>query len=224
LLRQSVLKHQADLGVALDGDGDRAVLIDHKGYILDGDELLYIIAKHKLAQHSLKGGVVGTVMSNLGFEQALKQLGLEFVRVPVGDRHIMSELHKRQWHLGGEPSGHVVCLESIQTGDGIITALQVFAAMRSQQRTLAEARAGLVKYPQVLLNIKVSQPNASLDSKRIQQAISDGEHQLGEKGRIILRRSGTEPLVRVMVEGENEKLVTQLAQHLADVVSEELKN
>ena len=222
ILRQQVLEQKADLGIALDGDGDRVVMVDHRGHILDGDELLYIIVKDKIRDATFKGGVVGTVMSNLGFEQALTQLGFEFVRVPVGDRYIMSELAKRQWHLGGEPSGHIVCMEMTTTGDGIITALQVLAAMQHQNLSLADIRAGLTKYPQVLLNIKVAKQDFSIDIPCIQQAVKEVENQLGNKGRVLLRRSGTEPLIRVMVEGEDEAHVTQLANHLAEVVKVEV--
>lgn len=221
MLRQQVLEQEADLGIALDGDGDRVVMIDHRGHILDGDDLLYIIIKHKAMRDAMKGGVVGTVMSNLGFEQAIKQMGVEFVRVPVGDRHIMSELGKRHWHLGGEPSGHIVCMEMTTTGDGIITALQVLAAMRDQNKSLADIRAGLTKYPQILLNVKVAQLDHPLDAPRIQQAIKDVENQLGSKGRVLLRRSGTEPLIRVMVEGEDDRNVKRLADYLMDVVQQE---
>lgn len=222
ILRQKVLENKADIGIALDGDGDRVVLIDHHGYVLDGDEMLYIIAKHKAKSGSLHGGIVGTVMSNLGFEQALKQLGFDFVRVPVGDRHIMSELLKRQWQLGGEPSGHIVCMQTTSTGDGIITALQVLAAMRHQNMSLADIRLGVTKYPQILLNVKVTHQDHSINKPRIQQAIKDVERDLGEKGRVLLRHSGTEPLVRVMVEGEDEQHVKKLAELLASVVQEEL--
>lgn len=221
MLKQRVLQTKADLGIALDGDGDRVVMVDHSGYTLDGDELLYIIAKQGIAQGSLKGGVIGTVMSNFGFEQALKQLGLEFVRVPVGDRHIMNELRKRNWHLGGEPSGHIVCLQTTSTGDGIITALQVLAAMRDQNQSLAAIREGYIKYPQVLLNVKVSPENLSVEKPDIQQAVKAVEQDLGAKGRVLLRCSGTEPLIRVMVEGEDAALVKRLAEQLADVVRKE---
>ncbi|WP_407641496.1 phosphoglucosamine mutase [Aquicella lusitana] len=221
-LHQQVLTHKADLGIALDGDGDRVVMIDHEGHILDGDELLYIIAKHKTGMGTFKGGVVGTVMSNLGFEQAVKQLGLEFVRVPVGDRYIISELTKRQWHLGGEPSGHIVCMDTTTTGDGIITALQVLAAMRHGRQSLSEIRSGLIKYPQILLNVKAAQADFSLESPRIQEAVKNVEQALGAKGRVLLRRSGTEPLIRIMVEGEDKYRVEQFAGQLADVVKEEL--
>lgn len=220
-LRQHVLDHRADLGIALDGDGDRVVMVDHQGYILDGDELLYMIARHKAMITSLKGGVVGTVMSNLGFELALKQLNLDFVRVPVGDRYIISELTKRQWQLGGEPSGHVVCRDVTTTGDGIITALQVLAAMRYQNKSLSEIRSGFVKYPQVLLNVDVFQQANFLDHPRIQQTVKDIEQELGQTGRVLLRRSGTESLVRVMVEGEDQTRIAILAKRLADVVQAE---
>lgn len=221
-LRNQVLEHKADLGIALDGDGDRVVMIDHKGHILDGDELLYIIVTHKRARGFLKGGVVGTVMSNLGFELALKELGLEFIRVPVGDRYILSELTKRQWHLGGEPSGHIVCLETTTTGDGIITALQVLAAMRHQDKSLADLCSGFKKYPQILLNIQVSQKDTFIENPLIQNAIKGIEDELGNRGRVLLRRSGTEPMIRIMVEGENNNHVKQLAEHLAQVVRQEI--
>lgn len=222
ILQQHVLEEKADLGIALDGDGDRVIMVDHKGNILDGDELIYIIAKDKQEQGRLKGGVIGTVMSNLGLEQALNKLGIEFGRVPVGDRYIISELMKRHWHVGGEPSGHIICLESTTTGDGIITALQVLSAMCLKQQSLAELKLGLNKYPQILVNVKVTD-SSDLDIKpRIQDALRSVEGELGGAGRVSLRRSGTEPLVRVMVEGMDEVRVKQLAERLADVVKEEL--
>lgn len=222
LLRQRVLEHQADLGVALDGDGDRAVMIDHQGYILDGDELLYIIIKDRLLRSVLKGGIVGTVMSNLGFELALKELGLEFVRAQVGDRYILNELTKRCWYLGGEPSGHIVCLETTTTGDGIITALQVLAAMRHQNKALAEIRNGIKKYPQVLLNVNVNQSANPIENASIKEALLAVEKELSDKGRVLLRRSGTEALIRIMVEGENENHIKKLAEQLAGVVRTEI--
>jgi phosphoglucosamine mutase len=223
-LRKRVLAEGADLGIALDGDGDRVVMIDNKGQTLDGDELLYIIVKQRKLINVMKGGVVGTVMSNLGFEQALRGLGLEFIRVPVGDRYILSELLRRNWHLGGEPSGHVVCLATTTTGDGIITALQVLAAMCHQGLALAEMREGLVKYPQSLVNITLSNREESLEKPRIQQAIKAVEQDLGVKGRVLLRRSGTEPVVRIMVEGENAGLVKKYAEQLASIVREEMES
>ena len=217
VLRQAVLTHGADLGIALDGDGDRAVMVDHQGHILDGDELLYIIVKHKLLRGAISGGVVGTVMSNLGLEMAMQSLGVEFVRVPVGDRYIMAELANRRWYWGGEPSGHVVCMDLTTTGDGIITALQVLAAMQQQNLVLADIRKGLKKYPQVLINIKVN-PADSLDHPAIQAGLKAAEAALATTGRILLRRSGTEPLVRVMVEGEDETRVTNTANELATLI------
>ena len=223
-LRQQVLVHKADLGIALDGDGDRVVMVDHQGHILDGDELMYIIIKYKMAIGALKGGVIGTLMSNLGFEQALAQFDLAFVRVPVGDRYIMAELIKRNWHFGGEPSGHVVCRELTTTGDGIITALQVLAAMQHQQQSLAEIRQGLIKYPQILLNLKTEERANFLDKPRIQQTVQEIEYSLAGKGRVLLRRSGTEPLIRVMVEGQDEKEVQKIAEDLALTVQNEMQD
>lgn len=222
LLRSRVLEEKADLGIALDGDGDRVLMIDSKGHILDGDDLLYLIAKDKIQRGSFSGGVVGTHMSNLGFEQAVIGLGVEFVRVPVGDRYIISELNKRHWQLGGEPSGHIVCRDMTTTGDGIITALQVLAAMRHQARSLVDLRVGLKKYPQILLNVKIGQQGNSIDRPQIQQALQQVEKQLAGKGRVLLRSSGTEPVIRVMVEGENEADVNKCANYLADVVKAEL--
>lgn len=222
LLRRRVLEEKADLGIALDGDGDRVVLVDNQGYVLDGDELLYIIAKYKSQRGLLRGGVIGTHMSNLGFEQALVGLGLEFIRVPVGDRHIISELNRRDWQLGGEPSGHIVCRDMTTTGDGIVTALQVLAAMRYQQQSLAEIRAGLKKYPQLLVNVKIAQSGSDIKIPKIQEAIAQVESELAGRGRVLLRCSGTEPLIRVMVEGESEADVNKYAHQLADVVREEL--
>lgn len=222
ILQKYVLKEKADLGIALDGDGDRVILVDHQGNVLDGDELLYIIVKHRQELRQLKGGVVGTVMSNFGLEHALRQLNIEFVRVAVGDRHIMAELANRQWHLGGEPSGHIICSDAITTGDGIITALQVLSVMRHTNQPLAVLKTGLHKYPQALVNVKVTENSDPIHKPRIMDALQSIEKTLGQTGRVLLRRSGTEPLVRVMVEGENESHVLQLANHLAAIVKEEL--
>ncbi len=222
LLQKTVLAERADLGIALDGDGDRVILVDHQGNILDGDEVLYIIAKHRQELGTLSGGVVGTVMSNLGLEQAMKKVDIDFVRVAVGDRHIISELIRRKWYLGGEPSGHVICLESTTTGDGIITALQVLSAMQNKQLPLADLKLGLHKYPQVLLNVKVKD-GFDLESRpKIQSALESVIGELGSAGRVLLRKSGTEALVRVMVEGSDATRVNQLANQLADVVREDV--
>lgn len=222
LLREHVLNEKADLGIALDGDGDRIIMVDHEGNILDGDELLYIIVKHRMETGKLRGGVVGTVMSNFGFEHAMRSSDVDFVRVPVGDRHIIAELVKRNWCLGGEPSGHIICYDYTTTGDGIITALQVLSAMCSHEKPLAELKSGLQKYPQVLVNVKVNIDSDPNHRPRIQHALQDVENALGKSGRVLLRRSGTEALVRVMVEGQDASHVTQLANQLADVVKEEL--
>lgn len=222
VMRQKVLDHKADLGIALDGDGDRVVMVDHRGRILDGDDLLFIIVTDKLQHGSFRGGVVGTTMSNMGLERSLKQNGIEFIRASVGDRYVNSELIQRQWYLGGEPSGHVVCREMTTTGDGIITALQILAAMRHQNKALADMTTGLEKYPQVLLNVRVSaHHDVSLENAVIQEAVHSVENELGSKGRVLLRRSGTEPLIRVMVEGENEAQVRQLAERLCQAVRDE---
>lgn len=221
-LQHRVLLEQADLGIALDGDGDRVIMVNHQGQVLDGDELLYIIIKHRHELGSLKGGVVGTVMSNIGLEHALKALHIPFVRVPVGDRHIIAELSKRQWHLGGEPSGHIICSEAITTGDGIIAALQVLSALRHKNQSLAQITAGLHKYPQILVNIKVPIDCDLINKPRIQQFLKTIEEKLGDSGRVLLRRSGTESLMRVMVEGKDENYIKQLAHQLAAIVEEEL--
>jgi phosphoglucosamine mutase len=222
ILQQHVLKEKADLGIALDGDGDRVIMVDHEGNILDGDELVYIIAKHRQELGILDGGVIGTVMSNLGLEQALRHLDVDFARVAVGDRHVISELLKRKWSLGGEPSGHIICLGSTTTGDGIVAALQVLSAMQHKQQPLAQLKLGLHKYPQVLVNVIVSDNSDIQQKSRIQDALQSAEIALGGNGRVLLRRSGTEQMVRVMVEGKDETHVTQLANQLADVVKAEL--
>ncbi len=224
MLRQHVLQEKADLGIALDGDGDRVIMIDHQGNVLDGDDLLYIIAKHRQELGTLKGGVVGTVMSNLGFELAMNEMKIDFVRVPVGDRYVMAELAKQKWHLGGESSGHIVCSDAITTGDGIITALQVLSAMRHKKQSLAELKSGLHKFPQVLINVKIKEDCDPLEKPNVRTALDDIENQLGSTGRVLLRRSGTEPLIRVMVEGSDAARVKKLADQLAEVVKAELAN
>jgi len=224
LLQRYVIQEKADLGIALDGDGDRLIMVDHEGHLLDGDEILYAIVKHKKQLGMLKGGVVGTVMSNIGLEKAFNHLGVDFVRVPVGDRYIMKELAERNWHLGGEPSGHIICVDSITTGDGIVTALQMLSVMRQKNETLAQLKSGLIKYPQVLVNVKVDNNHDLSFKTRIQETLSKIENELGKTGRVLLRRSGTESLVRVMVEGENEAHIKTLADQLARVVQEELAN
>jgi phosphoglucosamine mutase len=219
LLRRIVLAEEATLGIALDGDGDRVILVDHKGEILDGDELLYIIAKYYLSKNIPVGGVVGTVMSNMGLELALKALNLPFIRTPVGDRYVISELNKQKWLLGGEPSGHIVWLGATTTGDGIVTALQVLAAMRETGKTLHTLKHDLFKFPQVIKNISLSKQKDLLQHPMVEKALKEAEFQLNHKGRVLLRPSGTESVLRIMVEGENETEVHRIAERLADVVT-----
>lgn len=218
-LAEAVLAYRADLGIALDGDGDRLIMVDHKGEIVDGDELIYIIAKSKLEANELTGPVVGTLMTNLGMELALKQLGINLIRAKVGDRYVMELLVENKGILGGENSGHIICLDKTTTGDGIIAALQVMAEMQHTGKNLHELKSGMTKYPQVLLNIRTqSRPNLDSD-EAIQKAVKDVEKKLGNNGRVLLRASGTEPLIRVMVEGQNEGKVTEYANQLADQVA-----
>ncbi|MEM1243469.1 MAG: phosphoglucosamine mutase [Pseudomonadota bacterium] len=218
LLRETVLAQQADVGIALDGDGDRLIMVDHKGEIVDGDELLYIIAKTKLATNKVSTGIVGTQMSNYGLELAFKDLGVEFIRTKVGDRYIMEELSKRNWLYGGESSGHILCLDMTTTGDGIVSALQVLGAMMYYQRSLHELKQSMQKFPQILINVPVKDKTAVMHDQSILDAVSSAEAHLKGRGRILFRPSGTEPLVRIMVEGDNENLVNEIACTLAEHV------
>jgi phosphoglucosamine mutase len=197
-------------------------MVDHLGKILDGDELLYVIAKHHKEIGHLRGGVIGTVMSNLGFEQALQHLDIEFIRVPVGDRHVIAELENRGWFLGGEPSGHLIYREATTTGDGIITALQVLSAMCHARQSLRQLHSGLSKYPQALVNVNVAKQGEIQDMPRIQDALKVAEEALGQLGRVLIRRSGTESCVRVMVEGKEKNDVQRWADYIAAAVREEL--
>lgn len=221
LLQKTVVENQANLGVALDGDGDRVIMVDNNGQIVDGDQLLYIIARHRKNKQKLNGGVVGTQMSNLGLEQACHRANIPFARAAVGDRYVMSMLLQERWELGGESSGHIICLDKTTTGDGIIAALQVMAAMVESGQSLAELKAGMYRYPQVMINVKTSQRIDVDASTSVQAAVSSIENELADKGRVLLRASGTEPVIRVMVEGEDESQVARLSQQLADVVREE---
>ena len=220
-LKSKVLQEQADLGIALDGDGDRVVMVDHKGEIVDGDELLYIIASARLREEGLNGTVVGTVMSNLGLEKALNSIGIDFKRAKVGDRYVMELLQQGGWVLGGEGSGHIICLDRTSTGDGIVSALQVLHAVQSTGKSLYELKRNMNKYPQLLINVKVTGRIDLENSAAIQEAVRAAQTQLQDRGRILLRPSGTEPLVRVMVEGEDEQQVSQVATMLAKVVQDE---
>ncbi|MEI8209645.1 MAG: phosphoglucosamine mutase [Methylococcales bacterium] len=214
----AVLAHQADIGIALDGDGDRLIMVDHKGEVVDGDELIYIIAKSKLTAGQLVGPVVGTLMTNLGMEHGLDRLGVRLLRAKVGDRYVLEMMADHDGILGGESSGHIICLDKTTTGDGIIAALQVLAEMYDSGKSLFELKLGMQKYPQVLLNIKTGKTVDLSNNTVIQKAVSAAENKLGDKGRVLLRASGTEPLIRVMVEGESETLVNNLAQELAEDV------
>ena len=222
LLKKSVLAEGADLGIALDGDGDRVIMVDSTGEVVDGDELLFIIANAEHRSKRLNGGVVGTQMSNFGLEEALGEKKIPFVRVGVGDRYVLSELNKRKWVLGGESSGHIICLNVTTTGDGIISALQVLAAMLESYSSLEELKAGMTKYPQNMINVACRQKVDLGSQAAIAKAVARTEKKLGGCGRVLLRPSGTEPVVRVMVEGEDAALVASLTQDLARVVSSEL--
>ena len=218
-ISERVVAENADFGIAFDGDGDRVMMVDHTGYVLDGDELLYIIARDKLRQGTLNGGAVGTKMSNLGLEQALKTLGIPFDRSDVGDRHVMELMKKNGWGLGAENSGHIICSEYLATGDGIVSGLQVMGAMQSSRMTLHELRQGMRKYPQVLESIRF---NNEIDPMLDEDVLAEQariEELLGERGRVLLRKSGTEPVFRVMVEAdEDEEKVIAYAKSLASKV------
>ncbi|MDR2209486.1 MAG: phosphoglucosamine mutase [Azoarcus sp.] len=220
-LRQAVLDHAADMGIALDGDGDRLIMIDRQGEVFDGDKLLYVIATaHKDRERNAEtvGGVVGTLMSNLGLEQAIARLGLPFVRARVGDRYVLELLHEKGWRIGGENSGHIICLDCHTTGDAIISALQVLAALRRRGQTLAQACADLVFCPQRLVNVRMNPGFDWQGNAGVSAACAHAEATLGGEGRILLRPSGTEPLLRVMVEGRDEALVNNLAHEIAAAV------
>jgi phosphoglucosamine mutase len=223
LLQRAVLAEGADLGIALDGDGDRVIMVDSTGEVVDGDELLFIIANADHRSKRFSGGVVGTQMSNLGLEEALGEKKIPFVRVGVGDRYVLAELNRRKWVLGGESSGHLICLNLTTTGDGIISALQVLAAMLESDSSLGELKAGMKKYPQNMINVACREKVELGNQVVIAKAVARIEKKLGGRGRVLLRPSGTEPLVRVMVEGEDAALVVSLTQDLASVVSEELR-
>lgn len=216
-LRKAVLAENADLGIALDGDGDRLVMVDRQGDIYDGDKLLYVIAGARHAEGRLDG-VVGTLMSNLGFEHAVGRLGVPFARAKVGDRYVLEQLHERGWKLGGENSGHIICLDRHTTGDGIVSALQVLAALRQRGTTLAEACADLEFYPQRLINVRLQAGFDWQADRGIALARQAAEAELGDSGRVLLRASGTEPLLRVMVEGRDGEQVERLAETIAEAV------
>lgn len=218
MLQQRVLAEKADIGLAYDGDGDRIMMVDHLGEKVDGDQILYIIAREGLRQGQLRGGVVGTLMSNMGLELALKQLGIPFVRAKVGDRYVLEKLQEKGWRLGAENSGHVILLDKIATGDGIVASLQVLTAMVRNHMSLHDLCTGMKMLPQVLVNVRFAGEHDPLESDAVKAVAQDVEKALAGKGRVLLRKSGTEPLIRVMVEGEDAAQVTALANQIADAV------
>jgi phosphoglucosamine mutase len=220
LLSATVAAVDADVGIALDGDGDRLVMTDEQGNLLDGDQLLFILAMSRKAAGTLKGPVVGTVMSNLGLEHALREQDIAFHRAKVGDRYVLESLKASGGTIGGETSGHMIVLDRTTTGDGLVSALQILAIMQSRKEPLSALAAGMPKYPQTMLNVRTDQHLDPAQSPEIMAAVSEVEAELEDSGRVVLRASGTEPVIRVMVEGEDHEQVALLAQRLADVVAQ----
>ena len=214
----AVLEQGADLGIAFDGDGDRVVMVDHKGEVVDGDELIYVIAKNRYRGGRLGGGVVGTLMTNFGAELAYEKMGVPFVRAGVGDRYVMEKLVENKWLLGGEGSGHILCLDNSTTGDAIISALQVLIALWEEKQTLHQLKSGMNKLPQTLINVRVARKFDPIKNSDIAKAVELAEKRLAGEGRVLLRPSGTEPVIRVMVEGKDEALVAEVASTLASEV------
>lgn len=217
-LQQRVIDEKADLGIALDGDADRLIMVDHTGKLIDGDQLLYVVARDRKETGEDVAGVVGTLMSNFGLELALQELGVEFVRAKVGDRYVMEQLDQRGWLIGGESSGHLVCLDRTSTGDGTVSALQVLAALARRHQSLADAVADVALLPQTMINVRGANRDGFEALPEVQAAMAEVEAKLAGNGRILLRPSGTEPLVRVMVEGKDPQQVESLCRELADVV------
>jgi phosphoglucosamine mutase len=216
-LGKAVVENKADFGIAFDGDGDRLAMADRDGTLFDGDQLLYTIVKHRHMQKRLKGGVVGTLMTNFALEKRLEEMGIAFARAKVGDRYVLESLLERGWECGGENSGHLLCLDCHSTGDAIISSLQVLAALASSRQSLAEFTRELKLFPQVLVNVKLA-GKLDLQTPSVRDAVARAEADLKGKGRVLLRPSGTEPVVRVMVEGENRAHVQELAEAIAKVV------
>jgi phosphoglucosamine mutase len=212
-----VIAEGADLGTAFDGDGDRLVMVDHEGSIVDGDEIIFGIAQSRKLNKKLKGGVVGTVMSNFGLEKSLEELAIPFLRANVGDRHVLELMKKKKWVIGGEPSGHILTMDLTTTGDAIVAALQVLVSMQGDAngaKSLKELVAGMHKVPQILINVKVESPGLVAQSEQMRSAIEAQGKVLEGRGRVLVRASGTEPLLRVMVEGDSESEVKQIAEGL----------
>ena len=218
MVSAAVVEHKADLGIALDGDGDRLMMVDHTGYVIDGDEAVYIIACNDLKSGTLQGGVVGTLMSNMGLELALEKLDIPFARSNVGDRYVMEMLREKGWQLGAENSGHIINLNHTSTGDGIIAALNVLTAVCQLNKSLFELRQGMTMLPQILVNVRFSGDNDPINSPSVQASVDKVNEILSGRGRVLLRKSGTEPLIRVMVEGPELEEVTNLANEIAEAV------
>ncbi|MBX2885192.1 MAG: phosphoglucosamine mutase [Granulosicoccus sp.] len=221
-LRAHVLLERADVGIALDGDGDRLIMVDHRGEIVDGDEILYVIAKARSQAGTMVGGVAGTLMTNLGLEHALAGMNIPFARAGVGDRFVMELLKENEWQLGGENSGHIICLDRVTTGDAIVAALEVLSVIRQSGEPLSKLRADMQMYPQVLKNVPLNKKVDFSDNSAINAAVKEAEESLGDSGRILLRASGTEPLIRVMVEGRVANDVERICGKVAKTVGDEL--
>ena len=223
-LQKKVLSEKADLGIAFDGDGDRVLMVDNLGEIVDGDELLFLLTQHGVKKGQIKGGIVGTAMSNIGLELAIKELGLDFIRTSVGDRYVNEALQSKNWQLGGESSGHIISRRLTKTGDGIIIALQVLEAIQSSLLSLHTAKKAMKKFPQILINIPAENPLAMVDDANIKKAVKEAEFLLKDRGRILLRPSGTESVIRVMVEGSELSEVQTIANKLAEIVKVSTNN
>jgi phosphoglucosamine mutase len=221
-VRARVVEEKADIGIALDGDGDRVLLVDANGEIVDGDEIVYIIARYRQQTGQGCNGVAGTQMSNLGLEIALRDLGIPFQRTKVGDRYVVEALKENGWILGGEASGHILCSDLNTTGDGLVSALQVILALRESGIPLSELKAGMQKFPQTMINVRLSEKVAIDDNKAINSAVAAAEKELGDRGRVLLRPSGTEPLIRVMAEGEDQDLVRRQVEAIAKIVEQQV--
>jgi phosphoglucosamine mutase len=221
-LQSAVVEQQADLGIAFDGDGDRVLFVDGSGEIVDGDELLYVIVRHRHTSKMGCNGVAGTMMSNMGLELALQDMGVPFQRTKVGDRYVVEALKKNGWLLGGESSGHILCSDLNTTGDGIVAALQVILAISESGQTLSQLKSGMCKFPQAMHNVKLSRKVNIEGNTKINGFVAAAEKRLNGCGRILLRPSGTEPVIRVMVEGEDQQVINQMASELASVVKQEV--
>lgn len=219
-LRARVIEEGADLGIAFDGDGDRVIMVDHKGAEVDGDQLLYLIAMDRLQRGVLQGGVVGTLMTNLGVEKAFEAAGIPFARADVGDRYVNEMMTEKEWVLGGESSGHIICRDVSTTGDGIVAALQIIKAMKANRQTLSDMVEHVSLYPQVMINVRVQNKRDTSTIPELVAAVAQSEKEMNGRGRVLLRPSGTEPFIRVMVEGEDAEMVQQQANTLAKIVEQ----